>query len=201
MADPLVAWDFYVTVTSDTDSDGNTVGMALARAQTRAEQWCRRPFGYGQYTETLYVYPDGCASPTVTPLAAVQAPSDVVPQGDRVFLGYLTPNPIVLAGGFTGAYPPQTEITYTGGWTASTLPEDLAEAICRIAFRMLHPVVLVGVPAGVTSAAVGDVHLQAPGPLDGFQVLDRSVLLILGRYRRRQVRGWQATPVLIGDGL
>lgn len=192
----LVSATTYIEITGDGDAAGD-LDAALARAQARAERECRRPFSYGQYSETVFVYPDGCASPSVTPLASIDSPADTFLQGNRVFLGYLTPSPYLIGGEWTNAFPPQAAITYTGGWTADTLPEDLAEAICRIGFRMLHPVLLPQIPAGATSAAVGDVHLQSAVPLDGFAVIDGGTAQVLQRYRRRQVRGWQSTPVLV----
>jgi hypothetical protein len=192
----LFAADTNPATTTTTTAN---INAALVSAQARAEQWCQRPFSLGQYVETLWVTDDGLVYPTVPNLISADDPPDVTVQGQGVYLGYVIPGPAVLAGGYSSAFPPQAPLTYTAGFTNATLPESLREGICRIAFRKLNPVALVGVPAGVTQAAVGDVRLQSSAALDGFATLDVATRENLSGWRLRQVRGWQAQPVLVGS--
>lgn len=198
----LVSVAQYRTAVGDpygTVPDDAAITAALADAQAQAEDYCLRPFTQAEYTERCYVYPNGMAYPTVTPVISVSAPANVNLQGDAVLLGSLTPWPLVSPGAFTPSYPAQGDITYVGGYTAGTCPPHLRAAIIQIARNLLNPVVLPGVPAGARSVQLGDVSLASDGPLQNLYGIDSVAAGILDGFLDRSVHGWQNRPVPTGN--
>lgn len=193
----LVASADYLRVTGDATDPADALTDALALV----DEHCRRHFAYGSYTETLYVYRDGKCYPTNTPLDTITSPA-LAPsaiQGAGVYLGVFLPVPALInAGDWQGAIPPQTAVTYMGGFQpygtggggpTPDLPVTVMRAVCRIAYLMLQPAASLQAPAGTTSISVGDVHLQ--GDLSGFAVLDPSITRDLRGYVKRQAHAWQ----------
>jgi len=189
-AAPLMLPAGYRTVTKDTTSVDADIIQALVDATRLAEDVCNRTLGQATYSENLRVYRDGKVYPTATPLVGIVSPvsAGVLIQGAGIYLGTFHSTPMVTVAGFSGAIPPQTTVVYVGGYTQATLPVTLARALARIAWHMLHPVVLDGVPAGATSVHVGDTSVG--GPLMALAATDAGILTDLGPYTRRQVVGW-----------
>lgn len=204
MADPaasgLIRVADYVWVTKDEASWTPDVERALDDALSLVEDHLNRHFAFGTHTERLYVYRDGKVYPTNTPLATVTTPavSASAIQGAGVYVGSFLPTPeIVNVGDWTAAVPPQVDVTYAGGYQpygttngeTPQLPMKVMRAICRVAWLMLHPVVLPGIPIGAKSASVGDVSVT--GDLESFVAIDPSIGRDLKPYRKRKAHAWQ----------
>lgn len=192
----------YRRVTNDTAGADPAVTTALTDAQQLAGEHCHRDFAYGSHTETLYVNRNGLVYPANTPIATITDPANLAPtaiQGAGVYLGYFLPVPaMVNAGDWNAAVPPQAAITYTGGYQpigttdgpTPQIPGRLARILCRIAYLILHPVVLDGLPVGVKSASVNGVSVS--GSFEQLAAVDPSLRADLQPYRHRQARGWQS---------
>lgn len=200
-ATPLVSADDYARETRDSASQSSDITDALTGALAAVDEHCRRKFAYAEYTETLYVYPDGKVYPTNTPLASVSSPANIPStglQGAGIYLGVFLPVPAMInSGDWNAAVPPQASVTYMGGYqpygttdgATDALPWSLMRAVCRIAYLTLHPVALPGMPAGAKSASVGGLTIS--GDLSPFIAIDPSIGRDLNRYIKRQARGWQ----------
>lgn len=191
-ASSLVVPADYQRVTGDTTTAVPQVTAALDEALGLVQDEIGRTLVFGTYRETLLVYKNGCVYPTATPISTVVAPNvDAVSiQGAAIYLGYWNPAPAVTYGEFNAGVPPQSTVTYSGGFTADTLPAKLLRAICRVAFNSCHPAPLVGVPAGATSVHVGDVGYEGAS-LRTLDPLDDGVKKDLRGFRNQQFRGWQ----------
>jgi hypothetical protein len=163
---------------------------------------CRRTLLYGQYTEDQYLYPTGMVYPSATPIdttkaifsneeiydpAVDNAPGSIV-QGAAVWVGWFSPLPWMPV--FSGVLPPQTNITYWGGYTQSTLPPKLRRCIAKIAYYSLHPYALSGTPGGLKSMSVGGVSIS--GDLYSFMLGDLQLKRDLRRFRKPQLMAWQS---------
>lgn len=200
-ADGLIHVADYQWVTKDATTPSANVEHALDDALDLAEDYCNRKFAYAEHTERLYVYRDGKCYPTNTPVASVSSPANLgatAIQGAGVYLGVFLPTPAYLnAGDWQAGVPPQSDITYMGGFQpygdsagpTPALPTTVVRALCRIGWLILHPSSLPGVPAGAKSASVGDVSLT--GDLSAFIAVDPSIARDLKPYRKRKARGWQ----------
>jgi hypothetical protein len=200
----LVAPERYLQVTKDSASDNADVTQALADAQQYVQDRTKRVLPYGTWKETCYVYSDGKVYPSATPLDSVvepQAESSI--QGAGIWVGWWNPYPAVVGynGGInTTSFPPQADITYTGGYQPDgttdgptpPLPYELVRAICWIAWRSLYPAVLPNVPAGANSVHVGDVGYSSPKALPTGALTDDALELVLYRYTRKDVRAWSS---------
>ena len=200
----LVSPADYARITKDTATNASDVADALTDTLGLVDDYCNRHFAYGTWTETLYVYRDGKVYPTNTPLDVVTTPAGLAPtaiQGAGVYLGVFLPTPAYInAGDWNAAVPPQSTVTYKGGYQpfgttdgpTPQLPVKVMRVVCRIAWMSLHPVALQGVPAGAKSASVGDVSVSTSGSLSPFVVVDPSIEADLKPYRKgRQAHAWQ----------
>lgn len=200
-ADGLIHVADYRWVTQDQSTPSGNVEHALDDALDLAEDYCNRRFAYAEHTETLYVYRDGKVYPTNTPVASVTSPANLgstAIQGAGIYLGVFLPTPAYLnAGDWQAGVPPQSAVTYMGGYQpygvddgpTSALPTTVFRVVSRIAWLITHPAVLQGVPGGARSAAVGDVSVA--GDLSSFVAVDPSIARDLRPYRKRKARGWQ----------
>lgn len=198
MTDLVVAAD-YMRETGDTAPDTAAITAAVQGALKGIDEHCKRKFAYDTYTETLYVYRDGKVYPTNTPIGSITSPAvgDTSIQGAGVYLGVFLPVPATIwAGDWSAAVPPQVKVVYAGGYQpygtsgpTDELPWKVMRAVCRIAYLMLHPVALPGMPSGANHASVGGVSMS--GDLSPFIAIDPSIAKDLKPYRKRQARGWQ----------
>lgn len=191
----------YQQITKDTLTVDAELQPALNSAASLVDEHCKRQFLYGEHTETLYVYRTGVCYPTNSPVASVSVPAGLnaqAIQGAGVYLGVFLPVPaLVNSGDWQSAIPPQTLVTYMGGFQpygtddgpTPQVPQKVARAIARVAWMILHPVALPGMPVGATSASIGG--LSVAGDLSAFIAMDASIERDLKGYRKRMVRGWQ----------
>ena len=179
----LVSVEVYRDVTGDSSTPEATVAARLLRAQRKVETFLRRPLPLLQRTERLRlrhspgygVFGGGwTAYPAATPVLSAVGLSV---QGNAVV-------------GASGAWlswwddgDQYADVTYTGGWSAATLPEPIVEAICRTAQAAGQT---AAVPAGATSVRNGDVAVTFAAGAAGAQ-LDPAVTSALRPYVRRRL--------------
>jgi hypothetical protein len=100
-----------------------------------------------------------------------------------------------------GVVPPQTVITYWGGFVNPTLatgnlashglPSKVKRMICKIAFYRANPVMLSGIPAGVRSMSVNGVSISGVD-LSSMMDSDAQLRKDIKRWRHPQAYHWQA---------
>jgi hypothetical protein len=201
---PLVSAQQYQSVTKDFASGVNDIDETIAEAVDDISKECKRTWLYGQYTESQYLYANGMVYPSATPIDVNKAvfSGDPVPiydpnkdntgssiiQGDGVWVGWFSPLPWMPF--YTGVVPPQTILTYWGGFTQSTLPAKVRRMICKIAYYRLNPVALTGMPGGVKSMSVGGVSIA--GNLSSFMDSDPQLKRDIKRWRHPQAMPWQS---------
>lgn len=200
---PLILPSDYIRITHDRASSSDDVKEELANAIQETALACHRTWLYGQYTEQLYlskngmVYPSACpldvAQPVVTGEQVFNPGDDVnssasVIQGAGIWVGWFTPLPFMPA--WTGVIPPQTEITYWGGFTYDTVPPKLRRIWARVAYYLLHPVVLEGLPPGAKSTSASGLSLS--GDLSSMVAADRQLRKDIRGFTRRQAHSWQS---------
>jgi hypothetical protein len=203
----LVSVDDYGWITNDRANDPDDVARALDEAVTMVEVECVRTLGYGQYTENLYLYADGKVYPSAVPIdptkpissgealynpATDNAPGSII-QGFGVWVGWFTPLPWMPV--WQGVIPPQTNVTYMGGYhpygvkdgTTPGLPPKLARVIARIAYYSQHPAVVQAM--GQKSISIGGVSIS--GDLSSFMLADPQLKRDILRFRRAQAHAWE----------
>lgn len=182
--------DQYRRFTNDLSTEDYKVTQALTDAQSEIEEFCQREFESATRTETLRLYANGRVYPKAFPISTVDSMPGSIIDGWAILLGYgyqyaTNVNPFVSGfGSDTWAWQPQVTVTYTGGYAANELPPAMIRAAAQVAYDLLHPVALDGVPAGVTSVRVGDAAMS--GEFNAFANLRGSVRNTLRRYRRPQ---------------
>lgn len=160
----LVTVERYQQVTGDSTTDETLVQERLDRAQRKVEEYLRRPLASEERTERVMLRyrPGGVLSgayaayPKVTPVTDV---ADGLTIDGSAVLG--------LSGTWLSWWEESeqwAELVYTGGWTAETLPETIAENIIRLAHAAGNPAL---VPAGATSVSVGDASVSFDGSTGG----------------------------------
>jgi hypothetical protein len=190
----LVTYFSYCDVTKDFTTPLDRVMTALSKAISTAEERTNRTFRKGDYTEVLYVYPNNRVYPAATPIASVQTGQGAFRiEGDALWIGWFDPYPVVNVGevGGIGGFPPQATVTYTGGYEDGALPQELNDAICAVAWRRTHPVVLEGLPVGAGSPHVGDVGFTSSGALAAISPnIETATAQVFKKYARPSVRAW-----------
>lgn len=200
---PLLTLAKYQQITKDTTLSEADFDDLLAMTVEETAQECKRSWLYGQYTELLYLYKTGMVYPSATPVdinqpiisgsEVFQPPSNTagqsasVVQGAGIWVGWFTPLPWMPV--WTGVIPPQTQVTYWGGYTQATLPPKIQRVFAKIIFYMANPAALQGLPGGAQSLNVGGVSVG--GDLSSFMRLDPLLRSDLRRLRRPQVRAWE----------
>ena len=202
---PLVSVQEYQEITNDLASDPGDVAEKITDAIDIVCQECTRTLLYGQYQETQYLYDNGMVFPSAVPIDPTKAISsnmviydpavDLAPgsiiQGWGVWVGWFTPLPWMPV--FTGVIPPQTNITYWGGYTQGTIPPKLRRLIAKIAYRSIiaNNDTMSGLPGGVRSLSVNGISMSG-NSLSGFQIIDMATKKELRRFKRPQVEAWQS---------
>lgn len=207
LTDPLLAFADYQWLTGDRTSTPADVAQAIADAVVMAEEELVRTIGYGQYTENLYLYENGMVFPSAVPIdptkpitsgeqiynpATDNAAGSII-QGFGVWVGWFSPLPWMPV--WSGVIPPQTNVTYMGGYqpyktvggSTPGLPPKLARVLARIAYYILHPNMLQ--PMGQKSVAIGGVSLS--GDLSSMMIVDPQLKRDLRRFRRPQAYAWE----------
>lgn len=183
----LVTVSRYQVITLDTTSAASAVSAALGRAQDEVEEYLRRPLSSEERTETLRLSLNGRAYPAATPITAVSSPSTASILDGAAIYSVTPDSGPVWPGVDAGDFPAEVTVTYTGGFSASTLPATIEDEIAWLAYRKLHVSALAAVPAGATSARVGDVAVTYAGPTDPGASLSRSGEKRLRPWRRQFV--------------
>lgn len=176
----------YRQMTGDLNNPDDQVDAALITAQQQLEEALNRGYvdnnsasptfqqwlgalEYGTRTETIRLHFDGRAYPLAIPIYSVSDPPSVIVRDDYVMGIIPTANPLwdILyepyrfgPGGSGGDFDttlPIGSLTYTGGYTLSTLPRKLRQAIADLA--LVELTIFSPTLANVTEAVVGDVHV------------------------------------------
>lgn len=182
----------YRQMTGDLNNPDDQVDAALITAQQQLEEALNRGYvdnnpvsptfqqwlgalEYGTRTETIRLHFDGRAYPLAIPIYSVSDPPSVIVRDDYVMGIIPTANPLwdILyepyrfgPGGSGGDFDttlPIGSLTYTGGYTLSTLPRKLRQAIADLALVEMTP--FSPTLANVVSSSVGDVkvvYAEAP---------------------------------------
>jgi hypothetical protein len=170
----------------------------------------KRTFGYGKYREDQYLYGMGMVYPSATPIdrtkpiaagvnlytpnaTSASTPASII-QGAGIWVGWFTPLPWMPV--WTGVIPPQTVITYWGGWqpyggspgTTEALPAKLARIIARVAYYILHPALIQ--PYGAKSTSAGGISMA--GTLSSMMISDPQLRRDVRRWTRPQARAWDS---------
>lgn len=199
-ANPLLTFARYQFVTKDKASIEADFDQALTDALDMLQREMHRTLLYANYIERLYVYPMiGQVYPSATPLDADKpvgttsdpdgTESSYVIQGAGIYVGFLNPLPALPI--FSRVIPNQTDVSYWGGYTQSTIPVKLLRVIARVCWYILNPAEIDGpLLAGAKSVSVGGVSIS--GELSAFMISDPQLCKDIGRFTRRQARAWQA---------
>jgi hypothetical protein len=153
----IVDWATYKLVTGDRFSAEADVLVALARAQSKAEEITERKFDAGERTEPLSVDEGGNVWPAAYPIASVSLPTTATVADDAKSIKTGTTSwqdavSALLPSAASAAVRPRELVTYVGGYASvSEAPTGLTDAICELAHRYLNPADMSTVPAGATS--------------------------------------------------
>lgn len=157
----LLTESYYRAITGDTATSAQAFATAASSAQDLLEDALDRVglLELDERTETLDIDPAGYVYPSATPLVSASDGWQVVDdslRGGTVDLGSF----VALLG---SELPTSTEVTYVGGWTSSTAHAYMRTDLAWAAFALLHqadPTALAAIPAGASSASVGDVSIS-----------------------------------------
>lgn len=181
----------YYAIVGDTSLRPMPAASAIADAEALISDALERPLESAERTETVRIRPDGLVYPSATPITAVQATSGLEIVSDFALRGA-----VALSGPFVGPIevPPDrdlfAQVTYTGGWDATTVPAFLERDIAFGAYHLrqghdLGPA-LTPAPVGATSVTVGDVSVSYRRPVSasetGFRLSAQT-----RRLRRRRI--------------
>jgi hypothetical protein len=196
----LVSLQEYRDITRDNDTENEAVQTYLTEAVELVEEFLQRKLASQTITEIVEVWTiDGgtYAYPTVTPITAVP-PGSVytIDHGNSRLRGVSLLSESILTGG-SGLLgdgnpyklrerPLYTQVTYTGGYTNTTLPQTLKRAIARVAFGLSR--ITTASVIGAQSLRVGDVSVTYPSLQGGIDTLAPGVSLMIKPYKRKRVR-------------
>lgn len=209
----LLSRSVYRQMTGDLTNLDSDVDAALIVAQQQLEEALGRGFmdvnplsptvgtwvsglEYGSVTEILRLHYDGRCYPLRIPIANVSFPPNAVIRDDAVMGLFPMANPLWDflyepyrygpggAGGNWDTTLPVATITYSGGYTAATLPRKLRQAIADLA--KVEMTVFDPTLAGVSNAGVGDVRVTYADAPDRAGVT-QAILKEVRGFRRREL--------------
>ena len=206
MADPnpLVTLLDYQTITQDTTTTPETFAYFLEDALDQLQRKMSRTFGYAQYNERLFLNQNGqvygsavpydSGKPVTNPEGATPPENVAIFQGFGMWVGWYIPLPSLPV--WQGVVPPQTDISYWGGFVGPgsalvgerLIPAGLKRCIVKVIWYMANPALLSGLPGGTKSTAVGGVSVS--GDLSSMVIADPSLRREIKRWRRPQPRAW-----------
>lgn len=138
----------YGEITGDTVTAASAVTARIEDAQELLEEYLDRPLESDEYTEELAPDRHGRLWPKATP---------ITDGGDYTVDGLaLHASPFGWSGFLDGN---RVTVTYTGGWTAETLPACIERDLAWAAYRLLHPGAVASMsslPGGASSVRLGD---------------------------------------------
>jgi hypothetical protein len=174
----LVTVERYRTITKDTTTAEAAVLDALADAQALLEGDLGRGLESAERTERLQLHSNLRVYPAVTPIT--------VADGYTIY-GFSELLGASPAGGpFDLTDPQYAEVTYTGGYTAATVPTCIERDIAWAAYQLLGLDASSHIPAGATSVRVGDTAVTFAKPRSAADAGIRWTSPTL-RYRRRRL--------------
>jgi hypothetical protein len=187
---PLVTFQQYVTLTGDDCASEYQVSARVERAVSALEERLNgRILTAGEYTETLQVGHDARVYPHAYPVTSV--PVDASYQIDplsNAALRWVFPSDITFNWpediGLHGE-PYWASVTYTGGYTADTLPVELGDAIVGLARS--YGSQLSAQLVGATSVRLGDAAVTyGSSGLSGLDARAPGLGDTIRRYRYRR---------------
>lgn len=174
--------DYRVT-TGDTTTASSAVSAALLEAESLLEEELRRQLVSESRSATFKIWPDGSLYPDAWPVTAVAGGLTIV---DERTISGAEPDDSPFIGVWTNpSSPPRATITWTGGYTAATLPATLKRALYDLAKAVLAD---APVPVGATSMSVGDVSVSfGNATAGGLDAILPGLSTRVARYRNRFV--------------
>ncbi len=169
----------YRSVTGDETTASGTVQTWLDDTEQDLEEYLDRPLELGEYTDRLRINNER-RGPTVYPRA-----TPITDGGDYLVAGHALVGVSPISGMFDQSDPAYAEVTYTGGWSAATLPRSIRHDICWAVRQALRGEAAM-VPAGATSVSVGDASVSF-GTAGASDRLDARWSRQTRRYRRRHL--------------
>lgn len=170
----------YRRITLDTTSTNSAISGALIEATGLVEEYLGRFLISTQRTETLAMDRYGRVYPSAVPITAV-ATTGLTNEG-HALAGATADETINLVLEPVLGRPPQSTITYTGGFTSDTVPRTIQRRICWEAYTILRADQLATVPAGATAVSIGDASLTFGSGGAGVSLSDVT---------RRELRLWR----------
>jgi len=167
----LVTEQQYRNLTGDLRTPTSRVMAALLVAQGVAELRLGRALGYGEYTETLDVWPGLIVYPAVAPLDPDQ-------------VGYIDSSSLYVS---TYAYSvtgySRAQVTYLGGYVDGELPVALQGALSLIAHEDVNP--SGNLINGAKAVSMGDISVTYETAQDA--AWPQGAWSLARRYQRREV--------------
>lgn len=176
----------YRDINRDTTTPNDQIEYGISMAVGLLEPFLGRTLTHGTYTEALKVWPRGAmVYPRAVPITSVPASGTARIYDDATLYGAtadiyesvgvldtLVYNGFGLTGWVDGrgegyeAEHPYATVTYTGGFTPTTLPKPLLYAIAKLAKGVItyDPAKDQVSAAGAKSARVGDVQVSYRDP-------------------------------------
>lgn len=186
----MISVERYRTITGDEDSAASAVSARIEEAQEILEDYLDRPLESDERTESMRPDRHGRLWPRATP---------ITDGGDYEVNG------LALVGGTPfsfGFIDPTTSVsvTYTGGWTADTLPSAIERDLAYAAYRLGHLPTLGSTeyPEGAVSVRLGDAAVQF-GP-DGAGAVSASAGDTDGWWSKR-TRSYRYAPIHTGPDV
>lgn len=168
----------YRSVTGDETTASGTVQTWLDDTEQDLEEYLDRPLPLGTYTAERCKINNERRGPTVYPRA-----TPISDGGDYLVAGHALVGVSPISGLFDQSDPAYAEVTYTGGWSATTLPRCIRNDVCW-AVRQAVRGEAARVPAGATSVSLGDASVSfGARPSDPDDRWSRQTR----RYRRRHL--------------
>lgn len=167
----------YRLHTADETNPDSIVTGALVEAEELLEDELRRKLASQERTGTFTIYSDGRIYPDAYPITTATLPID-----GRALCGS-TPDVTAFIGYFPNDPPNYATVTWTGGYTAGTLPRSLENAVYDLAAGVMAESL---VPVGAGSISVGDVSVSSV--VSGRGGIDAVVPNLSTRVRRYQNR-------------
>jgi hypothetical protein len=175
----------YRLRTGDNTSDGGAVSGSLVEAESLMEEELRRELPSESRSEAMIIHDcDGRMYPKAWPITVCTTNTI----DGRTLLGG-SPDLGTWLGLIDTDYSVtrRATITYTGGFTAATLPVTLAHAIYDLARALVADA--SPIPVGATSVSVGDVSVSygSPSSSGGIDALVPGLGARVAKYRNRWV--------------
>lgn len=176
-----VTIDDYRVTTGDTTTASAAVSAALLEAESLLKEELRRQLASEERTKAFKIWPDGALYPDAWPITA----AELTIVGNRTLVG-ASPDETPFIGVWpTESSPPMATITWTGGFTAATLPATLRRLLYDAAKAILSD---SPVPVGFDSASVGDVSVSRSTSSSGsLESVLPGASERVGKYRNRFV--------------